>query len=192
MTADLVQLFERSFRPLLRCGDREHGDFGCFDDDGAAGQWLASPLIQCSARRLVVARRTELDRVVDGILELIPELEVVRAGRGEMTHREWAGFDAALGGADLLVAESASLILSDREDEDRRLSLLPPRHLVAAPAARLVERMAEALIRSAALGGASSDLVFITGPSRTADIEKTLVLPAHGPAELYVAIIDPS
>jgi L-lactate dehydrogenase complex protein LldG len=103
--------------------------------------------------------------------------------------------DAGLGGADLLIAESATLVLVDGPHEPRGLSLLPPVHLCVAFASRLVPRIHDALARLGPggdawpVGGAAPTLTLITGPSRTADIEKTLVVPAHGPAALHVFLV---
>jgi L-lactate dehydrogenase complex protein LldG len=97
-----------------------------------------------------------------------------------------ASFDAGIGGADVLIAETASLLLLRSSHEPRTLSLLPPIHVVVASTRALVPRLADAL----RLVPGSADFVLITGPSRTADVEKTLVVPAHGPGCLYVALVD--
>ncbi len=101
-----------------------------------------------------------------------------------------------LSGATLGVAETGSLVVAD-PPADRLVRMLSPRHLVVLDAAAIVPDLDEAGERLGALidgaGGARANYVsFITGPSRTADIEMSLTVGAHGPAELHVAILDPA
>ena len=72
----------------------------------------------------------------------------------------------------------------------RQMHAFPPVHLVVAKAAQMTDYYEDALIaiQSKYNGNLPSAITTITGPSRTADIEKTLVLGAHGPKELIVFI----
>jgi hypothetical protein len=84
------------------------------------------------------------------------------------------------------VPETGSVLLGSRSPQAFRLSLCPRRHIIIIPAHRAALTMAEALALTAA---APSGLVsWVTGPSRTADIEKILVLGAQGPSELIVIV----
>jgi L-lactate dehydrogenase complex protein LldG len=84
------------------------------------------------------------------------------------------------------VPETGSVLLSSRSPQAFRLSLCPCRHIVVIPADQASLTMAEAL---ALTGREPCGLVsWITGPSRTADIEKVLVLGAQGASELSVII----
>jgi L-lactate dehydrogenase complex protein LldG len=91
------------------------------------------------------------------------------------------------------LAETGSLVVADALP-DRLVRMLSPKHVVILGAAWVVPGLDEAgefLRQSAATGeGAPARYVsFITGPSRTADIEMSLTVGAHGPAELHVAIV---
>jgi L-lactate dehydrogenase complex protein LldG len=74
----------------------------------------------------------------------------------------------------------------------RRLTIYPPIHVVVAFASQIVPDLPEgiAYLRQLHPEGLPSMVSLVTGPSRTADIEKTLVLGAHGPKELHVILID--
>jgi L-lactate dehydrogenase complex protein LldG len=73
----------------------------------------------------------------------------------------------------------------------RSMTVFPPVHVVVAFTSQLVPDLKSAfqLIKNKYNGKLPSMLSAITGPSRTADIEKTLVLGAHGPKELYVFLV---
>ncbi len=98
-----------------------------------------------------------------------------------------------------LIAETGSLILSARHPGARRTAFLAETHFALAAEECLYATLADYLAAAGAGAGAAADpaawrtrcghaLTLITGPSRTADIEKTLVLGAHGPRRLVVAI----
>jgi L-lactate dehydrogenase complex protein LldG len=97
--------------------------------------------------------------------------------------------DAGLSSAQLAVAETGTLVLRSDAERHRLVSLLPPLHLAVVPTARLVDTMATALRRLQA-ESVPPTLTFVTGPSRTADIELTLVVGVHGPRHLHVVLVD--
>jgi L-lactate dehydrogenase complex protein LldG len=88
------------------------------------------------------------------------------------------------------IAETGSLIVVD-DIADRLVRMLSPKHVVILALADLLPSLDEAGARLAALiaGGVGPYITFITGPSRTADIEMSLTVGAHGPAELHIAVI---
>lgn len=91
-----------------------------------------------------------------------------------------------------LIARNGSIMLSNAGMAGRRLSIYPPVHIVLAYSSQLVPDIKDALklIRSKYGNDLPSMITTVTGPSRTADIEKTLVLGAHGPKELFVFMLD--
>jgi L-lactate dehydrogenase complex protein LldG len=84
------------------------------------------------------------------------------------------------------VPETGSILLGSRAPLAFRLSLCPRRHIVVIPAAQASLTMAAALALTAA--EPSGQVSWVTGPSRTADIEKVLVLGAQGASELIVIV----
>lgn len=111
------------------------------------------------------------------------------AGPGNASVRE-----AELGvtQCECLVARSGSVVVSCRSPEERALSVLPPVHLVVARRSQIVLDLeaAFALLRKRYGEHWPSAVAIISGPSRTADIEKVLVLGAHGPRRLAVHLSD--
>ena len=93
-----------------------------------------------------------------------------------------------------LVARNGSVLISNGNAAGRRLSIYPHNHVVVAYTSQLVLDLKDAFKNLKTKYGATipSLVSNITGPSRTADIEKTLVLGAHGPKELIVILIDDS
>jgi len=91
-----------------------------------------------------------------------------------------------------LIARNGSVMLSNGNASGRVLSIYPPIHVVFAKASQLVMDLKHAFISMKEKYGAELPTMIstVTGPSRTADIEKRLVLGAHGPKELYVFMIE--
>ncbi|MCX6281996.1 MAG: LUD domain-containing protein [Bacteroidetes bacterium] len=91
-----------------------------------------------------------------------------------------------------LIARLGSVMVSSHQGPGRKINAYPEVHLVLAYTSQLVPDLKHALsgIRKKYNHNYPSMISLITGPSRTADIEKTLVLGAHGPRELYVFLID--
>ncbi len=104
-------------------------------------------------------------------------------------------FEAAEVGITLceaLVARNGSIMVSNGNAAGRRLSIYPHNHVVIAYTSQLVLDLKDAfaLLKQKYDNLLPTMVCNITGPSRTADIEKTLVLGAHGPKELYVFLLD--
>ena len=91
-----------------------------------------------------------------------------------------------------LIARNGSILLSNSGMAGRRLSIYPPVHIVLAYTSQLVPDLKDGfkLIKTKYGNQLPSMISVVTGPSRTADIEKTLVLGAHGPKELFVFLLD--
>ncbi len=100
--------------------------------------------------------------------------------------------DAGITSVECLVARTGSILLSSRKESGRALSIYPPIHIAVVYNNQLFYEMKEALqyVVEKYNGNMPSMISIATGPSRTADIEKTLVLGAHGPKEVYVFFID--
>jgi L-lactate dehydrogenase complex protein LldG len=91
-----------------------------------------------------------------------------------------------------LVARLGSVMVSSRLSPGRRINVFPEIHLVLAFTSQLVPDLKQAFqnLRKKYDQDFPSMVSVITGPSRTADIEKTLVMGAHGPRELYVFLLE--
>jgi L-lactate dehydrogenase complex protein LldG len=100
--------------------------------------------------------------------------------------------EVGITGCEYLIAHTGSVMVSSAQKGGRQMFVYPPLHIVIGNKNQLVGYLEEAYsgIREKYKDGFPSQIALITGPSRTADIEKTLVLGAHGPRELRVFISD--
>ena len=91
-----------------------------------------------------------------------------------------------------LIARNGSILLSNAGAAGRRLSIYTPIHIVLAYSSQLVMDLKDGfkLVKNKYGSQIPSMITTVTGPSRTADIEKTLVMGAHGPKELYVFLLE--
>lgn len=99
---------------------------------------------------------------------------------------------AGLTRCEYLVARLGSVMVSSAHASGRRMNVYPETHLIYARTSQLVPDLKDALkgIKERYGTKLPSMISMITGPSRTADIEKTLVMGAHGPRDLYVFMVD--
>ena len=127
---------------------------------------------------------------VDALLEGI-DLPIVRTEKGyEIDDLE--SCDAGITGCDVLVAQTGGIMVSVESAGGRALSVLPSHHVVIARMSQMVPDLTAAFQHVKQKYGKQfpSFLSFITGPSRTGDIERILVLGAHGPKRLTVVLLD--
>jgi L-lactate dehydrogenase complex protein LldG len=99
--------------------------------------------------------------------------------------------DAGLTECECLVAQTGSVCVTTLSSGGRTLSVLPPHHVVIARREQVVTDLtaAYALLAEKYRGAYPSFMSFITGPSRTGDIERILVLGAHGPKRLTILLV---
>lgn len=99
--------------------------------------------------------------------------------------------DASITSCELLVARTGSIVLSSK-NSGRVTSVYAPVHVCIAYTSQLVYDIKDALVqlKDKYKGNLPSFITLATGPSRTADIEKTLVVGVHGPKEVYLFLVD--
>lgn len=156
------------------------------------GQKLVPSAIDSALNALVVEQNVRKATVWEtprlrqlGIAEILNTLNVELVSPNASKH-EMALCDLGITEADYLLSETGTLVLSSSALKPRAVSLLPRIHLaIVRPdmlRADMHQVFAEAKDRNY--------LVFITGPSRTADIELTVTLGVHGPRNLYVWVVE--
>jgi L-lactate dehydrogenase complex protein LldG len=114
-------------------------------------------------------------------------LPVCRTDTGYDVH-ELESCDAGITECDALIAQTGSVLVTSRTSGGRALSVLPPHHVVLARRGQLLPDLLAAfdLLKRKYAGNYPSMISFVTGPSRTGDIERILVLGAHGPKKLTI------
>lgn len=105
------------------------------------------------------------------------------------------GAEMGISGVDYALAETGTLALIAGKGQARSISLLPPVHVAIVKLDQLISDLNDliALVQydhEVAGSSLSSAITLITGPSRTADIELTLVVGVHGPQQLHVILLD--
>lgn len=102
------------------------------------------------------------------------------------------GCDVSITGCESLVARTGTIVMSSATESGRTSSVFAPIHICIAYTHQLVPDIKDALIQLKNRYGQDlpSLFTFATGPSRTADIEKTLVVGVHGPGEVFLFLVD--
>jgi L-lactate dehydrogenase complex protein LldG len=103
-----------------------------------------------------------------------------------------ADCDVSITGCECLVARTGTIVMSTAQKSGGTVSVYAPIHICIAFTRQVVPDLKDALQLAKDKYGANlpSLITFATGPSRTADIEKTLVVGVHGPKEVYVFLIE--
>jgi L-lactate dehydrogenase complex protein LldG len=145
-------------------------------DDAAARDYIER-LVQERGGPAIAARRPAVERLgLRGIAWY--------AGRQDL-----ASANIGITQADYALANTGTLVVFSESGEGRALSLLPPVHVAVLERSRILASLDELLEREPDFPARSSAMVLITGPSRTADIERTLTVGVHGPGELHVVLL---
>jgi L-lactate dehydrogenase complex protein LldF len=121
--------------------------------------------------------------------------EIVRLVREKM-RQYFIEADIGISGANMAVAETGTLVIISNEGNARLVTSLPPVHIALLTTEKFVQSLEQAASLIKTLTTASSGhkltsyVSLISGPSCTTDIEKELVIGAHGPEELHIIILD--
>ncbi|MDR1606894.1 MAG: lactate utilization protein [Deltaproteobacteria bacterium] len=113
--------------------------------------------------------------------------EMIRGG----LRKYLAGLDVAVSVADLGIADTATSVLECEKEDDRLASMICETHVIILDKSKIVSNSYEAEpFLTEALSKDRNYVAFISGPSRTADIERVLTLGVHGPLELYLVMVE--
>lgn len=88
------------------------------------------------------------------------------------------------------IADTGTLVLWPDILEPRTLSLVPPCHIALIKRSTIVSNFAELMVTQAWQNNMPTNIVLVSGPSKTADIQQTLAYGAHGPSQLVVILIE--
>jgi len=128
--------------------------------------------------------------------ELPPDpVELVKVAR-ERLRQSFIDADIGISGANVAIADSGTLVIVSNEGNGRLVTTLPPVHIALLGVEKIVPSLEDAtailqvLPRSGTGQKITSYVSFITGPSRSADIELTLTVGVHGPKELHIVLLD--
>lgn len=169
--ADLVEVFRESQELVgAKCS--------LVENENEAADRLRAIIDDLSAKNIIVSDSELVHRIVnatgfDAIADASRE-ELFSSDIG-ITSAQWA------------IAETGTLVLESGAERHRLVSLVPPVHVCLLTASSIRKSMAEILERTDV--HANPAITFVTGASRTSDIELTLAIGVHGPGELHVIVI---
>jgi L-lactate dehydrogenase complex protein LldG len=168
-------------------------------DERSAAAKVIELLEARSAKRVLLGQEPLLESM--GLPALLRNKGMVCHSAAEVTASAWRepffAADVGIGGVDFLIAETGTIALLAKPNQPRSVSLLPPVYIAVAQRSDLLADLFD-LFEQVGGGGAKngvqpvmpSCLTFITGPSKTGDIELKLVTGVHGPGEVHVVLID--
>ena len=128
-----------------------------------------------------------LERADFKVVRTIPVADMERAAMRERV----ANADMGIAEADFAIASTGTLAVVSTGDRPSSLTLLPPASLAIVQIDRVMPNLAAVLAELGPGGVAANRLTLITGPSRTADIEKRIVLGVHGPKSIHAIVVWP-
>lgn len=140
---------------------------------------------------IVVHTEEELTRILQSFAGRIAISDApVLAGLGDVSPNasDIFHYDVGITTAQAAIAETGTLVLDAARERHRFASLVPPVHVAIVDAASIFQTLGEALAFIHKDDQISPAVTFVTGPSRTADIELTLAIGVHGPQQLYVIV----
>ena len=145
---------------------------------------------ELAAQLNMIATNNKWDKIYcreEGLRKILAENQFTN-----YSHNDLASCDTAITTCEWLVARTGSIVMSAAQESGRTVSVYAPIHICIAYTSQLVYDVKDALLKAKEkyAGNLPSLITFATGPSRTADIEKTLVVGIHGPKEVYVFLVD--
>ena len=190
----LVEKFQKEFELVS-------GEFH-FCESGTAVLSLLTQIIQSSASKHVAVSQHEickrlavaqsLEAQLPEVSLLVEDIESENSFDRTRLRNSLAQVQLSITGAEYLIAESGTIVSVAGAQASRQISLLPSIHVVLATPQQIFPNMAELFLEIQRTHGTKlpgSALTFITGPSRTADIEKVLIKGVHGPMRLILLMV---
>jgi len=158
----------------------------------SAASWpaqLAERLTAAGVQRLLIDPETPEGAALTGALpdsiEALPFAAPIEAWKRELFETVDAGFTVARSG----IAATGTLIVAPDRGSPRTMSLVPPLHIALVRASSLHPDLHSAAKTERWSAGMPTNLVLISGPSKTSDIQQTLAYGAHGPRWMWVVIV---
>lgn len=164
---------------------------------GAAYGLIAKELVAAGAKRVLLTggNWTDLEQALTKVGVAFDRWSEVNFSYGshERELDRVNAWDAGIGWADYAVADLGSIALLFDAEQGRSVNLVPPRYIALLRRDALVQSrrtVLEDVSRRFRESGQNGSFVFVTGPSRSADIEMDLSIGVHGPGEVWAVLVD--
>ncbi|WP_334067477.1 lactate utilization protein C [Burkholderia cepacia] len=168
-----------------------HADVWCATGDAWPAQ-LAARLAEAGVRRLLLdparAESAALARALPDTVAPVPFDRPIDAWKADLFDTIDAGFTVARSG----IAATGTVVLAPDAGTPRTVSLVPPLHVALVHVSTLHPDLHAAVHAERWHAGMPTNLVLVSGPSKTSDIQQTLAYGAHGPRRLWVVIVTDS
>lgn len=156
------------------------GHFRLVRDLGEAARETALIIEKAGAGAIAISD----SELVDAVVSRIPNSRF----QTKVSSAELFRCDLGITSAQWAIAETGTLVLESDQENHRLTSLIPPIHICLVRADFIRQTLGEILALTSR--NLSRAITFITGASRTSDIELTLAIGVHGPRELHVIVLD--
>ncbi|EJL46688.1 LUD domain-containing protein [Brevibacillus agri] len=167
------------------------GHFCRFATMREAKQFIVEKAAELKARQFLVQNQPEL--LALGLAESLPDstFTVWHPANRDVLLAQAAQADIGIALVDCGVAHTGTVVVTSSENSGRSVSLLPAVFIAILPAERLRTRLGEALAAydGRELADFPAGIHFISGPSRSADIENDLTIGVHGPGVVFVLLV---
>ena len=153
----------------------------------AASQYVGQLAVAAGAKRVVGWDAPLIEKIA--LEKFGVEFLLDRAGESDFV-KTAIGSDVGITTVDYALADTGTLVLISGQGRARAASLLPPVHVALVETRQIIAGLDDLFgLLAENDGELASAVTFITGPSRTADIELTLVVGVHGPQQLHVCLL---
>ncbi len=125
----------------------------------------------------------KFENEIDEVLKNLPVSQIITQPHSV---EQLASVDASITGCDFLIAETGTIVFTHKENRFKSSLLLPRIHIVIADTKKFCPTFEEFFTK---IDKNFDSIFMVTGPSRTADIEKVIVLGVHGPQKIYLLLI---
>jgi len=183
-----VDLVERFAAALETVSGTLHTGQGLAALDQIVDRYGPGPLLSWDGKELPIpgAEQHLIDSGCSRVDGVVPS-----AADGRLDHQR-GSFDVKYGltGAEAAFAETGSIVIRSGPGRPRMASLIPLIHIVLLRADRIRRSPMHWLAAPESDAAGAANVVYITGPSRTADIEQQINLGVHGPRELHIILVE--
>jgi L-lactate dehydrogenase complex protein LldG len=162
----------------------------------AAGEQLHQLLAEAGARSAICWKHDLLDRLgLPGLLATagveLYDYDRIATLPAEQQRRTLLACDIGITSCDCAIAETGTLMMCSQPGQERVGSLLPPMHIAIVERKQILPDLIDAfrLLAERGLDRLASNVTFITGPSKTGDIELQLTTGVHGPGKWRVIVV---
>jgi L-lactate dehydrogenase complex protein LldG len=182
----VVPLVDTSAAGLYGRFLQEASNAACIVHEAASNEAAIAAILQLVGADPTISSWNPTHIPLPGLAEALDNANISLVAQDASARVGLTGVDAAL-------AVTGSVVLLSGNGRPRAASLLPPIHIAVVAASQIVPDLESwwAVQKAAGLAQARehSNIVFITGPSRTADIAMQLVMGMHGPRELHLVLL---